>query len=384
MTIKQRLFRSNILMIAVPVALAVLFDVLMSVIMALHFGRWEGGMDELGLAAKTVETMPALFWAGLAMLLVMAGIIFLTNRFLTRRVSMSITAPLNTLSYGVRQVRDGNLSFRLDYAGEDEFSPVCGDFNLMAERLEYLERARRGDEESRRELIAGISHDLRTPLTAIMAYLEGIEKGVAATEEQREKYIRVIKDKAQNLNHIIEQLFLFSKLETSEFPIHARPVPIGEVIAEMTAGFTEEYAQKGLAIQTEIPEAGVLANVDIPLLRNVMVNILENSANYKTAETGGVLVSVKREDAAALIRLADNGPGIPGEAFKKLFDVFYRADSSRGTKGSGLGLAISAKIIERMNGTIGAEATPGGGLTILIRLPVLAEPEGPGGKEAAP
>jgi signal transduction histidine kinase len=380
MTIKQRLFRSNILMIAVPVALAILFDVLMSVVMAFHFGRWEGGMDEIGRAAETIETMPAFLWAGLAMLLVMAGIIFLTNRILTRRMSMSITAPLDTLSYGVRQVRDGNLSFRLDYAGEDEFSPVCDDFNRMAERLLYLETARRGDEESRRELIAGISHDLRTPLTAIMAYLEGIEKGVAATEEQRKKYIGVIKEKAESLNHIIERLFLFSKLETSEFPLHAQPVPLGAAIAEMMRGFAEEYARKGLVIQTEFPKADVLANVDITLLRNVIVNILENSANYKTAETGELVVSVRHADTAAVIRLAGNGPGVPGEAFPKLFDVFYRADSSRGTKGSGLGLAISAKIIERMNGTIGAEATPGGGLTIVIRLPVLAEP----GKKTEP
>jgi signal transduction histidine kinase len=136
---------------------------------------------------------------GVGMLCIMIAIIFFTNRILTRIMVNSIITPLDTLSYGVEQVREGNLSFRLDYLGKDEFSPVCAAFNQMADRLQNLEEARRVDEESRKELIAGISHDLRTPLSAIKLYLEGIEKGVAATPEHQQKYFETIKNKTEDL-----------------------------------------------------------------------------------------------------------------------------------------------------------------------------------------
>jgi signal transduction histidine kinase len=308
---------------------------------------------------------------GLAMFAAMIAIIFFTNRILTRRMVKSIVTPLDTLSYGVEQVRDGNLDFRLDYLGNDEFSPVCAAFNEMARRLQNSEDARTQDEESRKELIAGISHDLRTPLTAIKAYLEGIEKGVAQTPEHRQKYFDTIKNKTEDLEHIINQLFLFSKLETNEFPVNTERVNIGRAVAKMIDGISEEYAHKGLSLNMEQPVPNVDAQVDMTLFRSVISNVLENSVKYKTAEIGKVSVCVKRENDDCVIRISDNGPGVQPDALSKLFDVFYRADPSRSAKGSGLGLAIGAKIMKRMGGGIIAELPVGGGLAICLRLPII-------------
>jgi signal transduction histidine kinase len=281
--------------------------------------------------------------------------------------------PLDTLCYGVGQVREGNLSFRLSCLSKDEFSPVCAAFNQMAERLQILEEARRMDEESRRELIAGISHDLRTPLGAIKLYLEGIEKGIAATPEHQKKYFDTIKNKTADLEHIIGQLFLFSKLENNKFPVNMEPANIGQTISEIIGGLTEEYGHKGLILKLEQPMSDVTANVDTALLRSVIVNVLENSVKYKTMETGEMFVRVWNENGNTVIRLADNGPGVPADKLNKLFDLFYRTDPSRNTKGSGLGLAISAKIIKRMGGGIAAELPESGGLAIILRLPGITE-----------
>lgn len=370
MTIRRRLFLSNILMIVIPVVLVIVFSTIMSIVMAQSFKGFDGDTDELRLLAGETEHLPEFIWAGIAMIVIMAGIILITNRILTRRMVSSITAPLDTLAYGVKQVHGGNLSFRLDYLGKDEFSPVCSDFNQMAQRLEYLEAARQNDEESRRELIAGISHDLRTPLTAIKAYLEGLEKGIAGTKEQQEKYIAVIRSKADDLEHIIEQLFLFSKLETSEFPVNLERMELGELVSEMTEGFSAEYSSKGLSLWLKRPIPNALANVDAHLLRSVFVNILENSAKYKIKDVAAVSVSVERKIDVVEIRLADDGPGVEPKDLALLFDVFYRTDPSRATKGTGLGLSISEKIIERMGGKINAELPADGGLAIIMQLPI--------------
>ncbi|MDR2749272.1 MAG: HAMP domain-containing histidine kinase [Clostridiales bacterium] len=368
MTIKRRLFWSNILMVAIPTVLAVVFCSAISLLLIRFFEGWNGDTDELIALSERAESMPEFVWLGIAMLIVMAAIILATTVFLTSHLLKSITTPLNTLSFGVKQVRDGNLTFRLGYMGKDEFSPVCDDFNQMAARLEYLENARRKDEESRRELIAGISHDLRTPLTSIKAYLEGLEKGVPTSEEQRAKYFGIISAKANDLEHILEQLFLFCKLDMNEFPINLEQAELMS-IAEMAQSLQPEYLRRGLRIIVDpVPEAKI--SIDPILFRNVLVNILENSVRYKKAETALLKISWTVQEAGIAIRLEDDGPGVPLEDLDKLFDAFYRSDPSRATKGNGLGLAISAKIIKQMGGEIRAELPSGGGLGIVVGLKI--------------
>jgi signal transduction histidine kinase len=364
------MFLSNMLMIAMPVLLSVLFSIGMSAVMVKTFGDWDGDTNE---AAFITSNMPHIIIACVVMLAVMVTAIIITNRFLTSRMVKSISEPLDTLSYGVGQLKNGNLNFRLDYLGNDEFTSVCAAFNEMVERLQYLENTRRRDEESRRELIAGISHDLKTPLTSIKAYVEGLEKGVAETPEQKQKYYETIKDKTDDLEHIIEQLFLFSKLDTNEFPVKLVKINIGMAAAETVRGLAEEYGDKGLQLRMEHPVCDCMVLADVTLFNRVILNVLENSLKYKTGESGKVFVSIERKNNNAVIRIEDDGPGVPKEKLGKLFDVFYRVDASRGTKGSGLGLAISEKIIKRMGGEISAELPANGGLAIVLYLPLAGE-----------
>lgn len=307
----------------------------------------------------------------IVIIIIIIAIIIATNRFLVRFVFKSIITSLDTLVYGVRQIRDGNLNYHIEYNRKDEFAGVCSDFNEMAQQLLDSVNARQKDEANRRELIAGISHDLRTPLTSIKAYVEGIEKGVAATPETQKRYLDIIKNKTVDLEHVVNQLFLFSKLDIGEFPFYMEQVNIGRELSFMISNLSEEYKEKGLDIILSENVKNVIVKVDIVQLRNAIINVLENSVKYKNKEKGQMKIVCIEEEKFVSISLTDNGPGVSPEAVEKLFDVFFRGDPSRSnpSKGSGLGLAITAKILEGLGGLIRAENVPEGGLSIIMMLP---------------
>lgn len=312
-----------------------------------------------------------IFILGVVMFFVVIAIILLTNRFLTSFVFKRIIMPLETLVYGVHQIRDGNLDYHIEYNEKDEFQEICSDFNEMAHRLLDSVKTRQKDEANRKELIAGISHDLRTPLTSIKAYVEGLETGVASTPETQKRYLDTIKNKTSDLEHIVSQLFLFSKLDIGEFPLYLEKVDIGKELSNIVVNLSEEYKEKGLIIKMTQNVKDICIQADIVQLRNAVINVLENSVKYKNKEQGQMKISCEDKDSYVAIILEDNGPGVNDEALEKLFDVFYRTDPSRSnpSKGSGLGLSITAKILEQLDGTIKAENVKEGGLAIIMILP---------------
>lgn len=305
------------------------------------------------------------------------AVILTVNSLLTRMISRHIMVPLSTLADGVRQIADGNLGYRINYASADEFAPVMDDFNDMAAHLQAMVAARQRDDESRRELIAGISHDLRTPLTSIIGYVEGLEKGIAATPAMQSRYLSIIHEQADILSHTINQLFLFTKLDTDRFPMHMERIDLMAELRTYAELVSDAYAARGLGIDLSPQEGPVWVRADRVQLRNVLTNVLENSVKY--GKKGGGRMDIRCEATAqdAIITLTDDGPGVPDAALKRLFSVFYRSDASRQHRkdGSGLGLAISARIIGRLGGTIAAANASPSGLSIRITLPTLKEDE---------
>jgi signal transduction histidine kinase len=175
------------------------------------------------------------------------------------------------------------------------------------------------------------------------------------------------------MEHIIERLFLFSKLDMDGFPLTPRRVPLMPVIADMIEDITREYDRRGLAIHIAQSRQDACVLADMLWFRTVCINILENSVRYKTKDRASMEISAAVIHDSVFLRFADDGPGVSAEVLPKLFDVFYRADPSRSIKGSGLGLAISKKIIERMGGAIHAELPASGGLAVIIRLPLVQD-----------
>ncbi len=310
-----------------------------------------------------------------AAVLVVAGmvlIILLTNRLLTRFVLRKIEQPLDILADGVHQIRDGNLDFRIQYHSQDEFTPICEDFNAMAYRLQQSVALSQKQAEDKKQLLAGISHDLRSPLTSIKAYVEGLLDGVAATPADQTRYMKMIKTKAEEIDHMVAKLFLFSKMDLGDFPYQPELLDLSQEIVSLVEATADAYASQGLRVHiTQLAPTAALY-VDPIQLRSVFTNILENSLKYKTKAQGNAWIKTVRQQANVWITIDDDGPGVPEEALEKLFDVFYRNDPSRSNpqQGSGLGLAITAKAIQWMRGSIHAENRQEGGLRLVIQLPL--------------
>ena len=362
MTIKRRLFISNILMIVLPIILTA------AAFLAMHSVLSGVGAEssDTSLGGGNIRLHSTVIAA-----LVVIAIVFFLSRYLTKYITRHIMGAVDTLVCGVREISDGNLAYRIQYGKGDEFDGVCEDFNEMAARLSDMVEQRQNDENNRKELIAGISHDLRTPLTSIKAYIEGLKKGVASTPEMREKYLDTIQSKADDMEYIIRQLFLFSKIDIGEFPINLKAVDVGEVLEKMVGGLADEYGGRGLSVSLEGKTRDVYALIDTVQLGNVIQNILDNSLKYGAEKNPRVEILCHGGDGRVYITIKDNGPGVPTEMLPKIFDLFFRSDVSRNapSNGSGLGLAISSKIIGRHGGVIIAENLPGGGLCIVISLP---------------
>ncbi len=321
-----------------------------------------GGGEARGLLALKIVLVLSAGAIALAILLS----ILLTNRFLTKFVFRRIEEPLDILTRGVHQLRDGNLDFQIAYDRGDEFLPVCRDFNEMARRLKANVAQLQNEQRSRKTLIAGISHDIRSPLTSIQAYVEGLLDGVAKTPEAQKKYLTTIKAKAEDLEHIVSQLFLFSRLELGEASGNRVPVRLDTCVGDTVAGIQEEYEAKGLTIALALEPAEILA--DPIQIQRIVLNIAQNSLKYKEKPHGKLEIRLTRENQKLLLRFADDGPGVPEEDIPHLFELFYRTDPARRDpgSGSGLGLAIVAEAAAQCGGAVSAARSALGGLEICV------------------
>lgn len=338
---------------------------------AYHVALFGSYTEARGDAIKTAALMSAF------VILVAAVVSTLAMDRLGRRLVYDrLTDGLSLLADGVGRVADGDLAYRIDYPGQDEFAPICDDFDEMAERLEEAERSGVADERRRRELVAGVSHDLRSPLTSIQGYVEGLLDGVASTPEQRDRYLRTIRRKTQELSRLVEDLFLFSKLDLDDYPCALATTDLATTVHQIIEDLSPSYDEPAIRI-VETPAAhaahgaapAVGCRVDRALLQRCIANVVSNAAKY--AAGGTLSVSVGEKDGVATVSLCDDGAGVPAEERARLFDVFYRSDPARQHtgSGSGLGLAIVARAMRRMGGTAEAAESPSGGLAILLHFP---------------
>lgn len=298
-------------------------------------------------------------------------VIALTNAIISMRLSKKITEPLDLLNYGAEQIKNGNLDFEIHYDGKDEFGQAISNFDEMRMRLNQSIKSQLKYEEDRKEIVAGISHDLRTPLTAIKGYIKGLMDGVANTPEKQRQYHSVIFNKACEMDSLVDNLFLFSKLDTGHLPFYFDQVDCKEYMDQQVERLKKDFDMKGLRISyRNVCPSGILLKIDLDQMNRVFVNILDNSAKYKIEEVCNVDFEVSSYESEVVIEISDNGNGVPEEMIPKLFNSFYRGDSSRtNSKGSsGLGLSIADRIIKAHNGTISAQNKKG--FTIMIHLPI--------------
>lgn len=303
---------------------------------------------------------------------IILSIVF-TNGFLTNSIFKRIETPLDELSKGVTEISNGNLDYRIDYDKNDEFKPICEDFNSMAVRLKESVELTKKNEESRKKLLLNISHDLRSPLTSIQAYVEGLLDGVASDTAMRHKYLETIKRKAIDIDNMVSQLFAYSKLDLQTATTETQRVDLAKETVDIINAVAEEYKEKGLCVSVKGEPVSVRINTE--LLYRIVTNLFDNSVKYKNKESANMEITIEKSGDFAHICFSDNGPGVDEKELTKIFDVFYRTDTARNNPGdgSGIGLAFVKSAVENMNGTV--RAYNQNGLTVEIIFPVVKENE---------
>ena len=312
------------------------------------------------------------FLTGLVFILAVALVLIVTNGTLTYMVSRSIIFPLKELEKAAIKIRDGDLDNPVICKADDEMRDVFSSFNEMRERLKDSLETQISYEENRKELIASISHDLKTPLTVLKGYVEGLKDGVANTDEKKIHYLDTIYQKAHLMDHLIDDLFLFSRLEMDKYPFYPVSVELSEWLADAIADLSIDYPE--IDFQTNLTEKALISADPAELFR-VISNIVQNSHNYTGRKDIIITFTLKITDRQVQIIIQDNGSGVPIKQLPFIFDQFYQADESRSrnSRGSGLGLSIANMIVNQHKGSIRAESPRGKGLAVILTLPLISE-----------
>ena len=283
----------------------------------------------------------------------------------------SILRPLDELRHATQKIKDGDLDFTLESENDDEIGQLTEDFEEMRIRLKESQEEKMKSENESKELISNIAHDLKTPITAIQGYAEGILDGVASSPEMMEKYIKTIYNKANDMSRLIDELTYYSKIDTNKIPYNYKKLSVREYFDDCAEEIGLDMESRGIefAYQNSVAE-DVLVIADPEQLRKVINNIVGNSVKYLDKTPGHVSIHVSDIGDFIQCDISDNGCGVAKQDLTRIFERFFRTDASRNSLrgGSGIGLSIVKKIIEDHGGRIWASSVEGEGLTIHFLL----------------
>ena len=284
----------------------------------------------------------------------------------------SIAVPLVKLKKATKNIKEGNLDFVLEVEGNDEFSQLCQDFEEMRKRLKESTEEKILMDKENKELISNISHDLKTPITAVKGYVEGIMDGVADTPEKMDRYVRTIYNKTNEMDHLINELTFYSKIDTNRIPYTFSKLNVEDYFSDCAEELGLEMETRGIElVYANYVEKGVQVIADGEQIRRVIHNIVSNAIKYMEKPRGIIQLRVKDVGDFIQVEIEDNGKGIAAKDLPYIFDRFYRVDKarSRAQGGTGLGLSIAKEIVKQHNGFIWAKSEYGKGSTFTIVLP---------------
>lgn len=285
-------------------------------------------------------------------------ILFFTAAILVVWTYSGIISRLRQLNKAAENIRDGNLDFSIDTKGHDEISELSESFEAMRKRLQMNAQEKLDAEQEHRMLISNIAHDLKTPITAIKGYSEGILDGVADTPEKQERYLKTIYNKANEMNTLINELTLYSNIDTNKIPYNFHKLNVKDYFTDCMEELEMDLENQHMQLTFfNYVDEDTLMIADPEQLGRVIHNIIGNAIKYMRAEEPS-FISMRIKDVGDFIQveIEDNGKGISNKDLPYIFDRFYRADASRNSAagGSGIGLSIVKKIIEDHGGKIWA------------------------------
>ena len=280
-------------------------------------------------------------------------------------------SPLNQLRKATKNIRDGNLDFVVERQGAEEFDDLCDDFEEMRQRLKQNAEEKIAFDKENRELISNISHDLKTPMTAIKGYVEGIMDGVADTPEKMDRYIRTIYNKTVEMDRLINELTFYSKIDTNRIPYTFNKIHIRDYFEDCVEELSVEMESRGVSLTYfDYLDDDYVIIADAEQLKRVINNITSNSLKYMNKSKGVINIRLRDVGDFIQIEIEDNGKGIAPKDVPNIFNRFYRTDASRNSSkgGSGIGLSIVKKIMEDHGGQVWATSKEGTGTTLYLAL----------------
>lgn len=283
----------------------------------------------------------------------------------------SIAAPLVKLKKATHNIKEGNLDFVIECEGTDEFSELCQDFEEMRKRLKESAEEKLLLDKENKELISNISHDLKTPITAVKGYIEGIMDGVADTPEKMDRYLRTIYNKTTEMDRLINELTFYSKIDTNRIPYTFSKLNVEHYFGDCAEECGIELETKGIElVYANYVEQNVMVIADGEQIRRVINNLIGNAVKYMDKEKGIIQIRVKDVGDFIQVEIEDNGKGIAAKELSRIFERFYRTDMSRNSSkgGSGIGLSIVKKILEDHGGKVWATSRLGIGTIMYFVL----------------
>jgi signal transduction histidine kinase len=283
-------------------------------------------------------------------------------------VSAIISRQIRELHAVALRVAAGEFDAQVQVQGVDEVADLGRAFNRMSTELGASFARERQLEGERRDLIAAVSHDLRTPLTSIRAMIEAINDGVVTEADAVKRYLGLIQQESEHLGQLIEDLFELVRIDSGNLELRLAVVPLSELVAEVVDSMRVQAERKGVSLQAACGDVPAVA-VDAPRMQRVLTNLIGNAVRH-TPPGGHVNVAVQWRDGHVRVEVADTGEGIALEDQAHVFDRFYRGEKSRSREsgGAGLGLAIARGIVEAHSGQIRLESRPGHGARFIVEL----------------
>lgn len=333
----------------------------------MDFTYSDGAEGSVFIVSQVDDFVPEVKSMMFEMLIAGVMILLAAGMMLTMWVYRSILKPLGKLQEATKQIRDGNLDFTLEIEEDDEIGQLCQDFEEMRIRLKESTEEKIQYDKDNKELISNISHDLKTPITAIKGYVEGIMDGVASSPERLNKYIRTIYNKANDMDRLIDELTFYSKIDTNKIPYTFSKINVAGYFKDCVEEVGLDMESRGIELgYFNYVDEDVTVIADAEQMKRVINNIISNSVKYLDKKKGIINIRLKNEGDFIQVEIEDNGKGIAARDLPNIFDRFYRTDSSRNSSqgGSGIGLSIVRKIIEDHGGRIWATSKEGIGTQI--------------------
>lgn len=298
------------------------------------------------------------------LVIAMVIILSITSALITAWVNKDIYMPIKELSQAMKKIGEGNYEYRLPESVKGEIGTLYNNYEQMRLQLKENEEEKQQNERKSRELISNISHDLKTPITSIKGYVEGIMDGVADTPEKMDKYIKTIYNKANDMDKLINELTTYSGIDSNKIPYHFHVIGISDYFGDCVEEVGLDLEQRGIRLNyTNLVSDDVCIVADPEQLKKVINNIISNSVKYMGHDHGVIDIRILDEGESVKIEIEDNGKGISSKDIGSIFERFFRSDASRNSMqgGSGIGLSIVKKIIEDHGGYIWATSKEGEG-----------------------